>query len=138
MSDQTPGSAVQRIMFWPPIEEELGFSAVARVGNTLYLSGIIGHDGGAMPADPARQWELAYKNIAEVLATHGATMNDVASERVNFTAAMTAIDPAVRRKIRGDAYGTTFPASTWIQVVALIVPDAMIEIEIVAVLPSAQ
>jgi hypothetical protein len=39
---------------------------------------------------------------------------------------MASLDPAVRRRIRGAAYGASFPASTWVRVCALEVPDAMI------------
>ena len=40
----------------------------------------------------------------------------------------------VRRRIRGEAYGESFPASTWVLVCALEVPDAMIEVEVTVAL----
>ena len=133
---EIPSQHLQRIMFYPPVEEEYGFSAIARVGKALYLSGVIGHDAGAMHADPERQYELVYRNLAEILATQGATLDDVVLERVYQTSEMEALDPAVRRRLRGEAFGSTFPAATWIAVEKIGVPGAMIEVEVMAVLPE--
>jgi 2-iminobutanoate/2-iminopropanoate deaminase len=138
MSNGAEAGLVERTMFWPPVEEDLGYSMTARVGDTLYVSGNIGHDAGELPNDPALQYALVYKNIAEVLARHGATLADVAMERVYYTAALKDLDPAVRRRIRGEAYGTSFPASTWAQVCDLLAPGSMVEVEVtVALKPRA-
>ena len=129
-------SHIQKIQFWPPIEEELGFSQIVKVGNTIYLSGMVGHKDGGFPGDPHIQYEAVYRNIQEILATQGATLADIAVERVYFTAELLKLDPVVRRRIRGDVYGNSFPASTWVQVQALVEPNAMVEIEVMAVLPE--
>jgi 2-iminobutanoate/2-iminopropanoate deaminase len=121
-------------MFWPPVEEELGYSMTARVGDTLYVSGNVGHKDGFIPDDPALQYEYVYRNIGQVLARHGATFADVAMERVFYAAALTELDPAVRRRIRGEVYGTSFPAAIWVRVAGFEAPEAMLEVEVTVAL----
>lgn len=128
-------TAVERIKFYPPVEDEYGYTQTVRVGHTLHLSGMIGHDAGVMHPDPERQYQLVYQNIAEILASNGACLADVIRETVFYTAEMAGIDPAARRAFRGAAYGEAFPASTWVQVAGLLTPGAFIEIEVTAVLP---
>jgi enamine deaminase RidA (YjgF/YER057c/UK114 family) len=87
-------TAVERIKFYPPVEDEYGYTQTVRVGHTLHLSGMIGHDAGVMHPDPERQYQLVYQNIAEILASNGACLADVIRETVFYTAEMAGIDPA--------------------------------------------
>jgi enamine deaminase RidA (YjgF/YER057c/UK114 family) len=125
----------ERKMFYPPVEEELGYSMFTRAGNTLYVSGIVGHVNGTFSQDPAVQYEAAYKNIAEALAVFGVGLEAVAMERVYFTKALNAMDPVQRKQIRQKAYKGSWPSSTWIQVESLVESEIMVEIETVVILP---
>lgn len=127
----------ERKMLYPPVEEDLGYSMFSRVGDTLYVSGIVGYADGGFPDDPEKQYEAAYRNVAEALASYGATMEDVATERVYYTEKLKRIDPDARRAIRQKVYGGSYPASTWVQVEGMVLPDIMIEIEVVVALPNA-
>jgi 2-iminobutanoate/2-iminopropanoate deaminase len=101
----------------------------------LYVSGMlpVDADGGLVGAgDPIRQTEQVLDNVAAVLRAAGAGFEDVVRvgvflrdiadrERVN----------SVRRRYFDDAR----PASTLVEVSALAVPGALVEIEAVARLP---
>lgn len=51
----------------------------ARVGNTVYCSGVLGtRDDGSVPTDLAEEVDLAFTNLAVVLAAAGAGLADVA------------------------------------------------------------
>lgn len=120
------------------VENRYGFSMFARTGDTLYVSGITGHTNGRFSDKPEDQYQQAYENISQALAIYGVSMNDVVSERVYYTEKLKNMDAAVRRKIRGVIYNDSFPASTWVQVVALDSPGAMVEIEVVVALTAAE
>jgi len=51
-----------------------------RVGNMVFSSGVSGQDpaDGSLPADPARQAELMFRNVRTLLEQAGATLDDVA------------------------------------------------------------
>jgi 2-iminobutanoate/2-iminopropanoate deaminase len=101
----------------------------------LYVSGMLPVDAGGQlvgAGDPIRQTEQVLDNVAAVLRAAGAGFEDVVRvgvflrdiadrERIN----------SVRRRYFGDAR----PASTLVEVGALAVPGALVEIEAVARIP---
>jgi 2-iminobutanoate/2-iminopropanoate deaminase len=112
------------------------YTDAVRAGDLLFVSGVIPVDsegrlvGGDDVVAQARQ---ALANVGAVLAAAGATFADVAKVTIYVT------DIADRPKInpvRQEVFGAARPASTLVEVGALAVPGAKIEIEAVAVLPS--
>lgn len=102
----------------------------------IYVSGQIAvdlDDRLVSPNDLPAQTERVYENLRAVLEAHGATFDDVVKIQTYFT---TLDGLAESREIRARYLPAEPPASTAVQVVALVVPEAVIEVDVVAVVPS--
>lgn len=116
--------------FSPPI------APCVRAGNTLYLAGQVAMDEGGTvlaPGNLVKQAEIIFERISEILSAEGASFEDVVKLITYFSVPLD-VDVAktywgVRRRFFGDHH----VASTGVQVVALIDPGCVIEIEAVAV-----
>ena len=101
-------------------------------GDTLYVSGIVPVDGtGALVGgdDVEAQARQVFAIMERVLAAAGATPADV----VKVTVYLLDVDerPLIN-PVRQEFFGSTRPASTLVEVSALAVPGARVEIEAVA------
>jgi reactive intermediate/imine deaminase len=85
------------------------------------------------PGDVRAQTLQVFENLKAILAANGATFADVVKIGTYLT---TLEDVAGMREVRGEYLTAEPPASTAVQVVALVVPDALIEIDLVAVVPA--
>ena len=107
--------------------------AVRVEGPLLFVSGIVPvDDAGRLVGgdDVVAQARQVFANMAAVLEAGGATFADV----VKVTLFLTDVDDRRRiNAVREDAFGSTRPASTLVEVGALAVPGARIEVEAVAV-----
>ena len=102
----------------------------------IYVSGQIAvdlDDELVAPNDLPAQTEQVYENLSAVLEAHGATFRDVVKIQTYFT---TLDGLAESREIRARYLPAEPPASTAVQVVALVVPEAVIEVDVVAVVAS--
>ena len=105
-------------------------------GPLLFVSGVVPVDeagrlvGGDDVVAQARQ---VFANMGAVLAAGGATFADV----VKVTVFLTDVeDRPLINPVRQEVFGDTRPASTLVEISALVIPGAKIEVECVAVLPS--
>lgn len=121
----------------PPIGS---YSQAVRVeaGDALwiYVSGQIALDaeGTLVGVDDLRaQTEQVFENLARILEANGATFADVVKLQTYFT---TLDDLAGSREVRGRYLPAEPPASTAVQVAALVIPEALIEVDVVAVVPA--
>ena len=85
------------------------------------------------PGDVRAQTRQVFENLKAILAANGATFADVVKIGTYLT---TLADLAGMREVRSEYLTSKPPASTAVQVVALVVPDALIEIDLVAVVPA--
>ena len=85
------------------------------------------------PGDVPAQTRQVFENLRAILEAHGATFADVVKIGTYLT---TLDDLAGMREVRSEYLTSEPPASTAVQVVALVVPDALIEIALVAVVPA--
>ncbi len=83
--------------------------------------------------DLRAQTERVFENLALVLESNGATFADVVKIQTYFT---TLEDLAGSREVRARYLPAEPPASTAVQVVALVLPEALIEVDVVAVVPA--
>ena len=85
------------------------------------------------PGDVRAQTRQVFENLKAILAANGATFADVVKIGTYLT---TLDDLAGMREVRSEFLTADPPASTAVQVVALVVPEALIEIDLVAVVPA--
>jgi 2-iminobutanoate/2-iminopropanoate deaminase len=109
--------------------------AVRAEGPLLFVSGVVPVDragrlvGGDDVVAQARQ---VFSNLGAVLAAGGATFADV----VKVTVFLTDVDDRARiNVVRQEAFGEARPASTLVEIAALAIPGARIEVDAVAVVP---
>ena len=112
-----------------------GFSLAVRSGDLLFCSGQVGSEAdGSTPADPIRQFELAFASLGKVLASHGlgaADIVDLTSFHVGYPANMEAFAIAKAGFLAG-----ALPAWTAVGVAALGHPDSLVEIKAIARFPG--
>jgi 2-iminobutanoate/2-iminopropanoate deaminase len=112
------------------------YTDAVRAGDLLFVSGCVALDesGNVVGAgDVVAQARQVFANIRLVLAAAGATFADV----VKVTTFLTDIDDRARiNPVRQEFFGAARPASTLLEVSALVLPEFLIEVEAVAVLPS--
>ncbi|HET7235979.1 MAG TPA: RidA family protein [Actinomycetota bacterium] len=102
----------------------------------IYVAGQIATDvdGNLVgPGDLRAQTEQVYENLSRVLEANGATFADVVKLGTFFT---TLADLAGSREVRARYLPEEPPASTAVQVTALVLPGALIEVDLVAVVPA--
>jgi len=108
------------------------FTDAVRAGNLLFVSGFVPVDGeGRLVGgdDVVAQVRQVFGNLGAVLAAAGATFADV----VKVTVYLTDITDRARiNPVRQEVFGDTRPASTLVEVSALVVPGAKVEIDAVA------
>ena len=85
------------------------------------------------PGDLRAQTRQVFENLNAILEANGATFADVVKIGTYLT---TLDDLAGMREVRGEYLTAEPPASTAVQVVALVVPDAMIEVDLFAVVAA--
>lgn len=117
------------------VYDAYGYSAAVRSGGFLFVSGQVGVDGaGAAVKDPADQFEAAFRNLGDVLGAAGCGFDDVlevTSFHVDMPAHFEAF-AAAKQRVFADP---PFPAWTAVGVVALVDPDLLLELKVVARLP---
>ncbi len=117
-----------------PWEREYGFSQAVKVGDTIYLSGQVGHnDEGNIVGlgDMEVQMLQAYANVENLLLQYGATIDNIVDE-VLFVTDMDA-GFAARATCRQEVFsGNSAVASTMVQIQRLAFPELMVEIRCVA------
>ena len=119
-----------------PWEAAIGYSRAVREGNHVFVAGTTAANSDGSIAggnDPYLQAMRCFEIIAKALAEAGASMADVVRTRMFVT-------DIAHWEAFGRAHGEYFrdirPAATMVQVVALIDPAMLVEIEVEAVIPA--
>ena len=105
-----------------------------RVGNTIYVAGQLPYDkdGNLVGVGDIRaQTRRVLGNVRKIVEAGGGTMDQVVKVTVFVT------DVRYREaygEVRSEFFGPNPPASTLVQIANLALPDALIEIEAVAVI----
>ena len=112
------------------------YTDAVRAGDLLFVSGCVSvdeHGKVVGEGDVVAQARQVFANIGACLAAAGASFSDV----VKVTTFLTDIEDRARiNPVRQEFFGDARPASTLVEVSALVLPEFLIEVEAVAVLPS--
>ena len=119
-----------------PWEAVVGYSRVVAtadaawvIGTTATVDGVVVH-----PGDAAAQTRVALTTVARALADAGFTLADVVRTRVYVTDISRWEEVG---RVHGEFFGDVRPATTMVQVAALIDPAMLVEVEADAVRGAA-
>jgi enamine deaminase RidA (YjgF/YER057c/UK114 family) len=118
-----------------PWEDVVGYSRAVRVGDTVHVAGTTAvRDGRVVaPGDAYGQARVALEILVAALAECGASPADVVRTRLYVTDIR---DWEAVGRAHGEVFADVRPASTLVEVSALIHPDLLVEIEAEAVVDS--
>jgi enamine deaminase RidA (YjgF/YER057c/UK114 family) len=117
-----------------------GYSHATVAGDAVWIGGQVGSDATGKivePGDIVAQYARAIRNVAIALRAAGFTPEDTVkltyyvTDMKAYRDSRGGLGAAYREFFRGD-----YPASTLVEVRSLVDPDALIEIDAVAVRPS--
>ena len=126
---------LERIITTPDPYEPFLLSQAIRTGDTVFVSGQAGYgdDGMIVEGGFLAQGDQAFRNLKRALEAGGSSLARVAKVTI-FVTDMGRFDDVVA--LRRKYWTVPYPADTIVQVQALYTPEAMIEIDAVAILDS--
>ncbi|MFN2438987.1 MAG: RidA family protein [Chitinophagaceae bacterium] len=109
------------------VSQGAGYAQAVLVDNILYVSGTVAS------GDMAAQLKGAYSKIEGTLKAYGATFQNVVKENL-YTTDIEAVKS--NNEVRKAFYKGDYPATTWVQFSRLFMPQALVEVEVIAHLPK--
>ncbi len=107
-----------------------GYAQAVLIDNVLYISGTVSR--GKTMAD---QLKGVYNSLEKTLKNYGASFQNVVKENL-FTTDIEAVKAA--NGTRKFFYKGDFPSDTWTAISRLYMPEALLEVEVIAYLPKAK
>jgi reactive intermediate/imine deaminase len=127
---------IERVRLPERLPEPLShYTDAVRAGDTLWISGMLGVDAGGTlvgDGDVVAQAEQVFRNLAVVLDHTGTGFADVVKVVVYLVEIAHRVPV---NDVRRRHFGTSRPASTLVEVSALAVPGALVEIDAVVYAP---
>jgi 2-iminobutanoate/2-iminopropanoate deaminase len=124
---------IERLMVDGQAKPFSHYCHVVKAGNQIWVSGTVGIAAdGSIPDGVVEQFEIAIANMDTCLKAVGASAEHV----VKVVVYLTDVDDRGKiNRIRQRYFGVHRPASTLVEVSALVAPELKVEIEAQAVLP---
>ena len=118
---------------WEPV---VGYSRAVGAGDHIWVTGCTSIVDGEVvhEGDAFAQTQQAIRNVAWALEQLDASLADVVRTRI-FVTDITRWEEVGRA--HGEAFGEIMPATSMVQVVALIDPRMMVEVEAIAYKPGS-
>lgn len=104
-----------------------GYAQAVLVDNVLYVSGVPGR--GTI----TQQLQGAYRGIEATLKAYGLSFHHVVKENL-YALDIEAVK--ANNHIRKAFYKGDYPAATWVQIARLYMPEALVEVEVIAHMPK--
>jgi enamine deaminase RidA (YjgF/YER057c/UK114 family) len=125
--------AIERLMVDGQAKPFSHYCHVVKAGNQIWVSGTVGIAAdGSIPDGVVEQFEIAIANMDACLKAVGAGAEHV----VKVVVYLTDVDDRGKiNPVRQRYFGAHRPASTLVEVSALVAPELKVEIEAQAVLP---
>lgn len=124
---QQPNIQKQKFHWGREQDTTAGYTQGLLVDNILYISGTVARD---VTPEGVRS---VYTNLERTLKHYGLGFQHVVKENL-YTTDIEAMK--ANNHVRKTFYKGDFPAATWIQISRLYMPDAKLEIELIAHLPK--
>ncbi|MFN9470142.1 RidA family protein [Acidovorax sp.] len=128
---------IERVITHPDPYEPFLLSQGIKANGWLFISGQAGagQDGKIVPGGFLAQGRQAFANLRRALEAGGAGLKDIVKVTI-FVTDMGHFDDVVA--LRREFFAAPYPADTIAEIRALYTPEAMIEIEAIAVVPPAE
>lgn len=121
---------------WSPGERAFSQGVIAGEGVTLYITGQVAWDADSKvvgEGDVETQMHKSIENTRVILEAAGGTLDDIVSMTIYFL--NRAHLPAIQ-KVRSEHFKVpSAPTSTLIQVSGLVIPELLVEITPIALIP---
>jgi 2-iminobutanoate/2-iminopropanoate deaminase len=112
------------------------YTDAVRWGDILFVSGCVALDAAGevvSPGDAGTQARVVHENLGAALRAAGTDFAHV----LKVTVFLTDIgDRQAVNEVRKEYFGDSFPASTLVEVVSLVLPGLVVEIEAIAGIPG--
>lgn len=111
------------------------YTDAVRWGDVLFISGCVALDATGEvvePGDARAQARVVHEHLGAALRAAGTDFSHV----LKVTVFLTDVDDRhVVNEVRREFFGDSFPASTLVEVAALVLPGLVVEIEAIAGIP---
>ena len=127
---------IQGIKTQPDPYEPYLLSQAIKAGPFVFVSGQAGYDDNGKPVQGGftAQGEQAFQNLNRALTAAGSSLEEVVKVTI-FVTDMTQFSHVV--DLRRKYFSAPYPADSIVEVKALYTPEAMIEIEAIAIISDA-